>query len=94
MNKISLHKLLLCLPLLLIGLAGCKGEDEPTPVDRKVSIEVGMPDPLSLEGVKGSLAYYWNKELTLHLLLSQQGKKSLRSDRKPSPVRGTRYAST
>ena len=88
MNKISIHKLLLCLPLLLIGLVGCKGEDEPTPTDRKVSIEVTMPDPLSLEGVKGSMAYYWNKELTLHLLLTQEGKKSMPITLRPEVIPG------
>lgn len=88
MNKISLHRLLICLPIFFIGLAGCKGEDEPTPVDQKISIEVSMPAPLSLEGVKGSMAYYWNKELSLHLLITQQGKKSLPLTLRPEAIPG------
>ncbi|MDN4754498.1 hypothetical protein QYZ87_08175 [Porphyromonadaceae bacterium W3.11] len=68
--------LLLVISFLLLTLSGCKSEEKKELLqDVKISMEVKMPQNLSVEGVKGSIAYYWNKDLFLNLVLTQEGKK-------------------
>ncbi len=59
--------------LSLFALGGCKG-DTPTPDPKDdLSFTVRLPDPIQVDGVRGSLAYYWDKDFVLSYQLAQGG---------------------
>lgn len=71
----------------VLFVVGCQGERGKEVLEEsKISIEVIMPKPLSFEGVKGSIGYYWNNNLTFHLVLSQNNEEKKIISLKPNYI--------
>ena len=73
------------LSLTWLFLGGCRPESAPEPpayVEGSLTVTVTMPDPLEIEEVRTSLAYYWQEDLLLSGTL-RQGDRSV-------PIQGLR----
>ena len=76
-HKLSLTALFALL-VSLFALAGCRGDsgNKPTPpAEPQLAFTVNLPDAFTVEGIKGSFAYYWDKDYVLSYELSQGAKK-------------------
>lgn len=78
---------ILAILFLALTFGACESDNQEQEIkDPTLLIEVKMPDKLSVEGVKGSLAYYWNKQHFLHLQIAQEGRESKVLVLKPTSI--------
>lgn len=73
--------------VLALSLSSCHPDTNTDIVeDGTLTLELSMPQAVSIDGAKGSLGYYWNPEQTLFLQVSQVGKAPQQLALKPKQI--------
>lgn len=73
--------------LFLIFITGCsKGSGQGPLEDAQISIQLKMPEDFAAEGVKGSLAYYWNPNMKFQFYITQENEVVHSGQLSPSTI--------